>query len=42
MHARDSSAEHGLHGIGGERVFQRDDEIDVLQVLLQPALNAGV
>src|SRR5271170_608114 len=39
MHALDPPAEHGLNGIGRERVFQRNDKIDVLQVLLQPALN---
>src|SRR5580693_4105417 len=42
MHALDPPAEHGLNGIGSERVLQRNDEINILQVFLQPALNALV
>ena len=40
LHARDRAAKHGLHRIAGQRVFNRNHEIDVLQVLFQPALNA--
>ena len=40
-HAVNGSAEHGLHGIRDECVFDWDDEVDVLNILFQPALNAG-
>ncbi len=41
-HARHGAAEHGLHGIGREGVFDRDDEVDVSHVLFEPAADAGV
>src|ERR1019366_3166520 len=41
LHVRDRAAEHGLHGIGGERVLDRNHELDVLHVFFQPALDAG-
>src|SRR5450759_1553992 len=41
LHVGDRAAEHGLHGIAGERVLDRDHELDVLHVFLQPALDAG-
>src|SRR5262249_4977399 len=42
LHARNRTAKHGLDGIGGKRIFDRDYEINILQVLLQPALNASI
>lgn len=41
-HTGHGAAEHGLHGIGSERVFDGDDELDVGHVLLEPAADAGV
>src|SRR5208282_4358848 len=41
LHVRDRAAEHGLHGIAGERILDRNHELDVLHVLLQPALDAA-
>src|SRR5438105_2971095 len=41
MHAGDRAAEHGLYGVRDQRFFYRNYEIDVVQVLFQPALNAG-
>ena len=39
MHSRDRPAEHRLHRIGNERVFEGNDEFDELHILFQPALN---
>ena len=42
LHARNGAAEHGLHRVAGQRVFNGDDKVNVLQVLFQPALDAHV
>src|SRR6185503_2940556 len=39
-HARDRSAKHGLYRIAGERFFERNNEIDMLEVFLEPPLYA--
>src|SRR4029077_15783073 len=41
LHKRDRAAKHGPHGIGGERILDRNHELDVLHIFLQPALDAG-
>src|SRR5712692_3229682 len=41
LHVGDRAAEHGLHGIGGQRILDRNHELDVLHVFFQPALDAG-
>src|ERR1051325_9468453 len=41
VHPANSAAKHGLHGIAHDRFLNRNHEVDVAQVLLQPALNAG-
>ena len=41
LHARHRTAEHRLHRVGGQGILDRNHELDVLHVLLQPALDAA-
>src|SRR5260370_24078169 len=41
LHERDRAAKHGLHGISGERILDRNHELNVLHIFFQPALDAA-
>src|SRR4029077_19118568 len=41
LHKRDRAAEHSLHGIAGKRILDRNHELNVLHIFLQPALDAA-
>ena len=41
-HAGHGAAEHSLDGVGGEGIFEGDDEVDVGHIFLEPAPDAGV
>jgi len=41
-HTGHGAAEHGLDGVGGEGVFDGDDELDIGHVFFEPAADAGV
>src|SRR5439155_26816933 len=41
-HTCDRPAEHGLYGIGGERMLNWNYTVDVGKILFQPALTASI
>src|SRR6202522_1951032 len=41
-HPRHGAAKHGLYGIFDQRFLERNDEVDVGHILLQPTPDAGV